>query len=482
MTILAINEHIFRKNDIRGVFPEDLNPDVIYKIGLAYGTYVKQFFDSEITIAVGHDARTHSGLLSDALVKGLVETGIKVLDIGICPTPVLYFACYIDQTNYQSLFNLPDVNGGIMITGSHNPPEYNGLKMLIDKRTLQEEDILAIKNIVLSNNYSKEEEKPPIRMELNSSYKDYLRSKFTSFDKLKVVIDSSNGTAGLIVPDLLKKLGCEVIQLFSKPDGTFPFHHPDPTLPENMKMLASIVQDNNADIGFGYDGDTDRIGIVSSNGNVIWGDDLMIILAREIVKEQQDKDKLKFIGEVKCSQRMYDFITNLGAKPLMCKTGHSFIKQMMKDENALLACEMSGHIFFADKYFGYDDAIYATLRVLEIVDRYKHQRGRSFEIDDLLKDLPPIINTPEIRIKSSDKNKFKIIENIEREIMKTREELGIKDIITIDGLRILFQDGFALVRASNTEPILVSRYEARSQVQLEKYQKLLGDLIDKYNV
>ena len=231
-------------------------------------------------------------------------------------------------------------------------------------------------------------------MELNSSYKDYLRSKFSSFDKLKVVIDSSNGTAGLIVPDLLKKLGCEVIQLFSKPDGAFPFHHPDPTLPENMKMLASIVQDNQADIGFGYDGDTDRIGIVSSNGNVIWGDDLMIILAREIVKEQQDKEKLKFIGEVKCSQRMYDFITNLGAKPLMCKTGHSFIKQMMKDENALLACEMSGHIFFADKYFGYDDAIYATLRVLEIVDRYKHQRGRSFEIDDLLKDLPPIIKFP----------------------------------------------------------------------------------------
>ncbi|MEW5821062.1 MAG: phosphomannomutase/phosphoglucomutase [Cyanobacteriota bacterium] len=481
MNTITINQHIFRKNDIRGIYPDDLNSDVVYQIGLAFGTYIKNFQKTDITIAVGHDARVHSEEISEALIKGLSETGVKVLDIGICPTPVLYFACYLDQTNYQSLFNLPKVSGGIMITGSHNAPQYNGLKMLIDKHTLQEEDINALKDIILSEKFKKDDEKPPIKMELNSSYKDYLRSKFSSFDRLKVVVDSANGTAGLIVPDLLKKLGCEVIQLFTRPDGRFPFHHPDPTLQENMELLASIVQDNDADIGFGYDGDSDRIGIISPRGKIIWGDDLMIILSREIVKEEPGNEKLKFVGEVKCSQRMYDFISSLGAKPIMCKTGHSFIKQKLKEENALLACEMSGHVFFADKYFGYDDAIYATLRVLEIIDKYKHSRGRSFEIDDLLQDLPKVVTTPEIRVESRDEAKFQVIENIEKDIANYQGELEIKDIITIDGLRIVFKDGFALVRASNTEPVLVSRFEARSQIQLEKYKSFLTKLIEKYN-
>ena len=482
MSTLTINQNIFRKNDIRGKHPEDLSEEVIYNIGLGYGTYIKKFFDSDITVAIGHDARNHSETISEALIKGLTETGIKVIDIGICPTPVLYFTCYLDETHYQSLFNLPKANGGIMITGSHNAAEYNGLKMLIDKRALQEDDIKAIKDIVLSGNFTKENEKPPIKMELNSSYSDYLRSKFSSFDKLKVVVDSANGTAGLIVPGLLQKLGCEVIQLFSKPDGNFPFHHPDPTLPENMRLLASVVSDNRADIGFGYDGDSDRIGIVSPSGKIIWGDDLMIILAREIVKAFENNDKLKFIGEVKCSQRMYDFIANLGAKPIMCATGHSFIKQKLKEEKALLACEMSGHVFFADKYFGYDDAIYATLRVLEIIDKYKHQRGSNFQIDDLLQDLPVVVSTPEIRIESNDDTKFQIIENIEKEVEQYRDQYKIKDIITIDGIRVIFPDGFALVRASNTEPVLVSRFEARSFVQLEKYKEFINKFINKYNI
>lgn len=482
MSTATINKHIFRKNDIRGIFPDDLNADVAYKIGLGYGTYIKRFFKTSITVVIGYDARLHSPVISEALIKGLSETGIKVLDIGICPTPALYFVCHLDQTNYQSIFNLPEINGGIMITGSHNPSQYNGLKMLIDKRTLQEDDINEIKQIVMTEKFDREEEKPPIKMELNSSYKDYLKSKFHSFDKVKVVVDSANGTAGLIVPDLLSKLGCEVIQLFSKPAGNFPFHHPDPTLPENMELLASVVVDNSADVGFGYDGDSDRIGIVSSKGNIIWGDDLMIIFAREIVKEYTDNEKLKFIGEVKCSQRMYDFIGSLGARAIMCKTGHAFIKQKLKEENALLACEMSGHVFFADKYFGFDDAIYATLRVLEIIDKYKHQRGSNFCIDELLNDLPNVVSTPEIRTKSSDENKFKIIENIAKDVDKYKIDYSIKDIITIDGLRIIFEDGFALVRASNTEPILVSRYEARTYSQLEKYKEFLQSLIEKYNV
>lgn len=476
-----INQHIFRKNDIRGIFPKDLSTEVVYKIGLGYGTYIKSFFNEDITVAIGHDARIHSETISEALIKGLSETGIKVIDIGMCPTPVLYFASYVNQTASNNNLNLPEINGSIMITGSHNPPEYNGLKLLIDKRTLQEEDINKIKDIVMSENFSKTEPKEPIKAELNSIYKQYLISKFNKFKNIKVVIDSANGTAGLVVPSLLEALGCNVIQLFSKPDGNFPFHHPDPSLPENMELLKAIVQDNNFDIGIGYDGDSDRLGLISPEGKIIWGDDLMIILSREIAKEYTNKSELTFIGEVKCSQRMYDFIESLGAKPVMCKTGHAFIKQKMKEEKAVLACEMSGHVFFADKYFGYDDAIYSTLRILEIIDAYKDSIGESFKIDQLLENLPELVSTPEIRIKSTDEMKFKIIDNIEKVILKDKDKLEVKDIVTIDGLRIIFNDGFALVRASNTEPILVTRFEAKSHSQLNKYQKYINELIEKYN-
>jgi phosphomannomutase/phosphoglucomutase len=481
MSATTINPHIFRKNDIRGIYPDELNPETVYKIGMAYGTSIKEYFDKNITVSVGYDARSHSEIIADALIRGLSDTGIQVLEIGMCPTPVLYFSNFIKETKYQNLLNLPDINGAIMITGSHNPPEYNGLKMLIDNKNLKEDDIKKLKDIVNEESYSKSPSQKSIKIELNSIYKEYLLSQFGIFKDVNVVIDSANGTAGLIVPDLLQKLGCNVIQLFSKPDGSFPFHHPDPTLPENMKMLGAIVQDNNSDIGIGYDGDTDRLGLISKTGKIIWGDDLMIIFAREIARGYADKSKLKFIGEVKCSQRMYDFIEMIGAIPIMYKTGHSFIKEKMKEENAVLACEMSGHVFFADKYFGYDDAIYATLRILEIIDQYKQREGDDFIIDNLLKELPEPVSTPEIRTKSTDNRKFKIIEKIAKEIELVKDIYNIKDIITIDGLRLVFDDGFALVRASNTEPILVTRFEARTYENLEKYQRLLNDLIEKHN-
>jgi phosphomannomutase/phosphoglucomutase len=484
MTTSTINPHIFRKYDIRGTFPTELNAQTSYLIGLAYGSYIKRFLEKDITVAVGHDVRTHSEALSEGLIKGLSETGIQVLDIGTCPTPVLYFANHLDETNYHNLLMLPKVNGSIMITGSHNPPEYNGFKMTINKRSLDEEDIKTIRELVINKEFSIEPPKEYIKLELNSTYREYIWSKFGLFKNLKVVVDSANGTAGLVVPVLLKKFGCEVIQLFTRPDGTFPFHHPDPTLPENMRLLTAVVQDNEADIGIGYDGDTDRLGVVTKTGKIIWGDDLMVIFAREIVKENSHRNPkdLKFIGEVKCSQRMYDFIEELGATAIMSRTGHSFIKTKMREEKAVLACEMSGHVFFADRYFGYDDAIYATIRLLEIISNYKSQRGYNFVLDELLNNLPSLVTTPEIRTQSSDAKKFEVMKKIAADIETLREEYDIIDVITIDGVRVIFKNGFALVRASNTEPILVTRFEAKSYNQLERYKSFIEELITKHNV
>src|SRR3989304_5067627 len=371
--ITDVNSGIFRQYDIRGIFNKDLTTEIARAIGAAYGVHLLKEARSKkqearrFKISVGRDVRLSCVALSDALIKGILSTGIDVIDIGECPTPLQYF----------SMFHL-NLDGGIMITGSHNPPEFNGFKISVGKETIYGESIQEIRRIieasgewpVASGQRGKIE-----HYDIISVYIDYIKRQFNGISDrpaIKVVIDAGNGIGGVVAPKLLRELGCDVIELFCEPDGRFPNHHPDPTLPENLKELIRVVKEKKADMGIAYDGDADRIGVVDENGSIIWGDQLMIIFARDMLENSNVKKgtvpkSATFVGEVKCSQIMYDEIQRLGGNAIMWKKGHSLIKSKMKETGAVLAGEMSGHIFFADRYFGYDDAIYASCRLIEIL-------------------------------------------------------------------------------------------------------------------
>lgn len=458
-----INPEIFREYDIRGIWGKDLTQEIVYKIGRAFAVYLKGILKKEkIKISIGRDVRLSSPAIFEALQKGLLGSGIDIVDIGICPTPLQYF----------SLFCLP-VDGGIMITGSHNPPEFNGMKLSSGKETLYGEKIQEIRRIIEKGDFIKGEGKSET-FRIIPEYKRYIKNNFSSFERIKVVVDAGNGTAGLVAPELIRKLGCEVIELYCEPDGNFPNHHPDPTIMENVKELIEKVLSSHSNIGIGYDGDADRIGIVSDKGEVIWGDRLMVLFAREIIEEQRAKSKGGraeppiFVGEVKCSQIMYDEIKKLGGKSIMWKAGHSLIKQKMKETRALLGGEMSGHIFFADRYFGYDDAIYTSLRLLEILSK----NGKPYSIDRLLSDIPKSISTPEIRVQCPDDIKFKVVEKVK----ETFKDYPLNDI---DGIRVQFEDGWGLIRASNTQPAIVLRFEAKDTDSLGKIRGLIEERLRK---
>ena len=354
-----------------------------------------------------------------------------------------------------------------MITGSHNPPEFNGMKLSAGKETLYGPKIQEIRKIAEKGDFIKDKGNAEV-YEIIPKYIEYLKENFSSFNSIKVVVDAGNGTAGLIAPGLIRELGCEVIELYCEPDGNFPNHHPDPTVIENLKDLITKVESSGANIGIGYDGDADRIGVVSDKGEVILGDRLMIIFARDIIKEQRAKSKEQkleppiFVGEVKCSQIMYDEIRRLGGEPIMWKAGHSLIKHKIKETGALFGGEMSGHMFFADRYFGYDDAIYTSLRLLEILSR----NGTPYSIERLLKDVPKSISTPEIRIECPDDIKFKVVEKAK----KAFRDYPLNDI---DGMRIHFDKGWGLIRASNTQPALVLRFEAEDEDSLREIRELV---------
>lgn len=447
---------IFRQYDIRGIWGKDLLPDTAKSIGRAFGTYIlRNTKKDSVTLSVGRDVRLSSELISENLVEGLISTGVNVIDIGECPTPVQYF----------SLFLL-DLDGGVMITGSHNPPEYNGFKLSIGKETIFGAQIQDVRKLVEKGDFIQGKgslKQYPILPE----YISYQKKAFDDFSGIKVVLDAGNGTAGLAAPQIIESLGAEVTRLFCDPDGNFPNHHPDPVVSENLETLINTVRTSSAHLGVAYDGDSDRIGVVDADGEIIWGDRLMIIFARDILKENAGS---AIIGEVKCSQVMYDDIRKNGGRPVMWKTGHSLIKKQMKEEKAPLAGEMSGHIFFADRYFGYDDAIYATLRLLEILKK----SGRPYSLKKLLAGLPTVFSTPEIRFDCDDSMKFTVVEKI-------REAFSDYEVNTIDGARIHFRDGWALVRASNTQPALVLRFESATESGLlgiktfveEKLHKIL---------
>ena len=448
-----IDKKIFRQYDIRGIWGKDLTPEAAYLIGRAFGTLALDSSEKRsVRLSVGRDVRLSSEEIAGELIKGIISTGASVLDIGECPTPVQYF----------SLHRL-DLDGGVMVTGSHNPPEYNGFKLSIGKETLFGEGIQQIREIIESGDFT--EGRGGIeKKEIINDYISFLKKDFHDLSGIKVVLDAGNGTAGLVAPRIVEELGSHVTRLFCDPDGMFPNHHPDPVVGENLEALIRTVQEESADLGIAYDGDSDRIGVVDCDGEIIWGDRLMIIYTRDILRRNRGA---AIIGEVKCSQVMYDDIARHGGRPIMWKTGHSLIKKKMKEEKALAAGEMSGHIFFADRYFGYDDAIYATLRLLEILKK----NGVPYRLKRLLEGLPEVYSTPEIRFDCADDLKFRVIEEI-------REVFAEYEVNTVDGARINFGDGWALIRASNTQPALVMRFEAWSETYLGKIKTFVEEKLN----
>ncbi|NKE70969.1 phosphomannomutase/phosphoglucomutase [Candidatus Manganitrophus noduliformans] len=442
---------IFREYDIRGVYGTVLTEKVAEEIGKAFATLIRRSGGKKISL--GYDIRLSSPSLREALLAGLLSTGIDVVDIGACPTPVLYF----------SLFNL-QVDGGVMITASHNPAEFNGFKLCRGKGTLFGAEIQQVRTMAESGDFDRGKGELTFERDFLSVYLNYFVKHFGSFRSKKVVVDCGNAAAALIAPRIMEKLGCEVIPLYCEPDGRFPNHHPDPTVPENIADLIECVRKERADVGIAFDGDGDRLGAVDEKGEIIWGDKLTLLFATDILKRNPGAT---IISEVKASQVLYDEISRLGGNGIMWKTGHSLIKSKMKETGALLAGEMSGHLFFADRYFGYDDAIYAGCRLVEILVK-ENRPLSSFFID-----LPKTYVTPEIRVDCPDDRKFAVVE-------KCREYFSGKyKTVDIDGVRVLFEDGWGLIRASNTQPALVLRFEASSGIRVTEIQEYVNGLLAK---
>lgn len=432
-----MNPDVFREYDIRGVVDRDLNPDLVYLLGKAIGTFAIRHNVRKMTL--GRDCRLSSETYQDAVSKGIMATGVDIIDIGLCATPMLYFS-----------IRHFGVDGGVMITGSHNPPDFNGFKICIGPDTIYGEDIQELRRIIENDAYIAGEGRL-LREEISSVYQNYLFRNVSVGRGLKVILDGGNGVGGYFALPILHRYGCHVTDLYCDPDGRFPNHFPDPTIPDNLRELIRLVLANKADLGIAYDGDADRLGVITDRGDVLWGDELLLLFARYILKKNPSA---AIIGEVKCSQKLYDDIAKNGGRAIMWKAGHSLIKGKMKEEKALLAGEMSGHIFFADRYFGYDDAIYASLRLLEILSENR------MKLSELLADVPLTFATPEIRVDCPDRIKVHVVETVKQLFRNTH------DVITIDGIRVLFSDGWGLLRASNTQPVLVLRFEATSEERL----------------
>lgn len=437
---MAINPAIFREYDIRGLVETELTPEAVFQIAQAYSTFL---IDRGVDkVVIGGDVRTSTPTIRDNLISGITSCGLDVIDIGIITTPMFYYALYHF-----------DLNGGIMITGSHNPKEFNGLKIAFGKTTIYGEDIQLLRQLIDSEQKRTGAAGSVTREDISDAYLNMLLSKIKLGPrKLKVVADAGNGAASLYIEKFLQSLDCDVIPLFCEPDGTFPNHHPDPVKRENLTYLINEVKNQGADLGVAYDGDSDRLGVVDETGDVIWGDKLMILYWREILAKHPGETA---IIEVKCSQALEDEIVKLGGKPYYYKTGHSLIKAKMKELKALFTGEMSGHIFFADEYFGYDDAFYATGRLLRILSNTKAH------LSELFGDVPVYYSTAETRIDCPDEVKFGMIEAIKQSALKDY------NAETVDGVRIKYPDGWGLVRASNTQPVLVARCESKTKEGLE---------------
>jgi phosphomannomutase/phosphoglucomutase len=436
---MQVNRRIFREYDVRGIVDKDLTQDLAYHLGRALGTLMRERNLS--TVSIGRDCRPSGVWLGAGLKAGYLASGITVLDVGVVPTPFQYYSMAYFHTD-----------GGVQITGSHNPPEYNGFKISLGGSTLHGDDIRNLATLIEREAYAEGHGVTCSVDAVRPYFLEMLENLRLGKRKLKVVVDAGNGTAGPFGPELYRALGCEVVELFCNMDATFPNHHPDPTVEENMVSLQKAVKKHKADLGIAFDGDGDRIGVVDDKGTIIWGDRLMILFAREVLK---DRPGAAIVGEVKCSQTLYDDIAKHGGKPIMWKAGHSLIKAKMKETEAELAGEMSGHIFFKHKFYGFDDAIYAGGRLLEILSNTK------VPLSKLLLDVPKTFATPELRVDCTEEEKFALVKRAQDHFRKTH------DIVDVDGVRILFKDGWGLIRASNTQPILVLRFEAQSEKRLK---------------
>ncbi len=439
---MAIASGIFRQYDIRGVVGDDLTEEAARALGGAYAALLRERGISG-EVAVGRDNRPSGAALRDALVRGLTDAGVRVVDIGVVPTPLLYW----------SLHHL-DVAGGIQITGSHNPPEYNGFKLCLGTESLHGHDIQHLLELIHAN--AAPSGRGAVRGEqvIDRYVADVVQRIGKLSRPMRVVYDCGNGAGALVAPQLMRGIGAEGTGLFCESDGTFPNHHPDPTVPENLADLISAVRRDGAELGIAFDGDADRIGLVDSEGRIIWGDHILILYARDVLARTGPGQPIIF--DVKCSQALPHEIEKAGGKPVMWKTGHSLIKEKMKELRAPLAGEMSGHMFFGEGFYGHDDALYGAARLLRIVA----DSGRS--VRELLSDVPEFVSTPEIRVDCADDRKFQLVG---RAVDHFRSAHDVSDV---DGVRVLFGDGWGLIRASNTQPILVLRFEARSSVRLEE--------------
>jgi phosphomannomutase/phosphoglucomutase len=445
-----LNPTIFREYDIRGVADTELASPGVAELGRALGTLLQR--KSGRRINLGRDCRLSSPRLRDALLEGLVASGCEVTDIGVVPTPLLYF----------SAVHL-EADGAVMITGSHNPIEFNGFKTVCGSGTLHGETIQDVRRLIEARDFASGRGSHHM-MDVIPAYLDEVAPQFHFERRIRVAFDAGNGTAGPVMHRLLQRLNVEATELFFPMDGHFPNHHPDPTVLANLKDLQDAVKARHADLGIAFDGDADRIGAVDENGEVIYGDMLMLIYGREILTR---KPGATFIGEVKCSQVLYDELKRLGGNPIMYKTGHSLIKAKMKQEHAQLAGEMSGHMFFADRYLGYDDALYAACRLIEIV------AASGKPLSAQLAGLPKMVSTPEIRIDCPDELKFAVVERVAERFRKTHK------VIDIDGVRVLFDQGWGLLRASNTQPVLVMRFEAADKSLLESYRREVESTLEQ---
>ncbi len=446
---IQLDRSIFRAYDIRGIVGEGLTEQTVYALGRAIGSMAIE--SGEKQIAMGRDGRLSGPKLSEALCNGLLASGCDVFNIGIVPTPLLYYATYV-----------MDTSSGVMLTGSHNPAEYNGLKIMINGKTLAESGIQELYERIVKNNFTKGQGEK-YDLDVIDRYIARVTHDVRLMRPLKIVVDCGNGVAGLVAPRLFRQMGCEVHELFCEIDGNFPNHHPDPSQTENLQDLIHAVRENEADIGLAFDGDADRLGVVTSLGEVIWPDRQLMVFAKEILSRHPGE---KIIYDVKCTNHLAKVIHEAGGVPVMWKTGHSLIKAKLAETQAALAGEMSGHIFFKDRWYGFDDAIYSGARLLEILARTP---GNSHE---LFKHIPNSVNTPELKIYVKENEKFSLM----KKLIQTAN-FSPAEIVTIDGLRVNFADGWGLVRPSNTTPCLVLRFEAESENVLQKIQNIFRDFL-----
>ena len=463
-------EHAFGKNDIRGIYGKDITEELFYNTALGYTKWLAKQTDKairDLRISVCMDARLHSPSLKDALINGLMDSKVgHIEDLGLAPTPIGYYSEFAHN-----------LDGAMIITASHNPSEYNGMKMTYNRQSLNESQIKEVKEMTFENwkNLPTELETYNFSTEIIPEYTAEMKEKFGKIGEgIKVVVDSANATGGIVAPNLYRAIGCDVVELFSEPDGRFPNHHPNPSVLSTLETLSKTVVETGADIGIAFDGDSDRVGIVDSKGKPLTGDKLLLVYAMDIIDEHPT-----VVSEVKCSQVLYDTINEAGGNAVMCKTGHGYIKEKMKETHAVLGGEMSGHTFFKDRYYGFDDAIYAGCRMIEIVAKHK-KSNPNFKLEELLAPFNKVFTSDEVRFPCPNELKKEVLESMKNQVKNHPDMFGseIKDIVTLDGMRIVFKGGFALIRQSNTEPVFTLRFEANNEAECNRFKEAMTSYLD----